>query len=214
VKDVALREIFVKAVCARGRETFQRTHRFRAKYHPEEILGAQITNPRVRATYETPGVRISGTYDVHVWYSYAGGGDSSHDHMDTAVAVQTFDYSAPVPVDSLIEDLSTVQNPEVRVQALRPPRVKDCTVDADGVIHVTVEDGHAVQVVGDTTLWVPVYAGTGSDDYLKKSDDELWEALQDAEEAYDDDLDIDDDFDWAAEDPADADAHVPGHPNR
>ena len=45
-------------------------------------------------------------------------------------------------------------------------------------------------------------------------DDELWEALQDAEEAYDDDLDIDDDFDWAAEDPADADAHVPGHPNR
>ena len=35
-----LREIFVKAVCARGKRSFARLHRFRTKNHPEDLLGA------------------------------------------------------------------------------------------------------------------------------------------------------------------------------
>ena len=190
----ALREIFVKAVCARGRETFQRTHRFRAKYHPEEILGSRVTNPQCRAVMQDGRVRVVGAYDVHVWYSYTSGSqeDGSPGGTHTAVAVQTFEFSAPVPVESLVDDLSAAQNPEVRVQAVRPPQVKDCAVDADGVIHVTVEDGYGVQVVGETTLWVPAYAGVGADgDPMKKSDDQLWEALQDAEDPFDDEWEAD-----------------------
>jgi len=190
----ALREIFVKAVCARGRETFQRTHRFRAKYHPEEVLGARVTNPQCRAVLQDGRVRVVGSYDVHVWYSYAAGSheDGSQGPTHTAVAVQTFEFSVPVPVECLTDDLSSVQNPEVRVQAVRSPHVKDCAVDADGVIHVTVEDGYSVQVVGETSLWVPAYAGLGAQgDHMKKSDDHLWEALQDAEESFDDEWEPD-----------------------
>src|SRR5690606_30612773 len=111
----ALREIFVKAVCARGRETFQRTHRFRAKYHPEEILGSRVTNPQCRAVMQDGRVRVVGAYDVHVWYSYTSGSqeDGSPGGTHTAVAVQTFEFSAPVPVESLVDDLSAAQNPEV-----------------------------------------------------------------------------------------------------
>lgn len=186
----SLREIFVKAVCARGRETCQRTHRFRAKYHPEDILGSQVANDQCRAAFQDGHVRVFGSYDVHVWYSYqTGGQDGDLDgRTHTAVAVQTFDFSTPVEVEPLIEDLGSVQNPEVRVRAVKVPRVKDCAVDADGVIHVTIEDGYQVEVVGETTLWVPVYAGAGVDETLKKGDDELWEAFEEIEDGFEDDF--------------------------
>lgn len=201
----ALREIFVKAVCARGRETCERTHRFRAKYHPEEILGARITNATCRASLQDEEVTVNGSYDVHVWYSYHTSDDDGHGtRKDTAVAVQTFDFSTPIPVESLTDDLNGVGHPEVRVRWVRTPRVKDCVIDADGVIHVTVQDGYGVQVVGETALWVPVYAGVGDDELMKKSDDDLWEALQDAEEDFDpdfidsaDDVELEDDLEEA-----------------
>src|SRR5690606_5153243 len=118
-----------------------------------------------RAVMQDGRVRVVGAYDVHVWYSYTSGSqeDGSTGGTNTAGAVQTFEFAAPVAVESLVDDLSAAQNSEVRVQAVRPPRVKDCAVDADGVIHVTVEDGYGVQVVGETTLWVPAYAGVGAD---------------------------------------------------
>lgn len=197
----ALRQIFVKAVCARGRETCERTHRFRAKYHPEEILGARVTNATCRASLQGEEVVVNGSYDVHVWYAYHTADDGRGSRKDTAVAVQTFDFSTPIAVESLTDDLGGVAHPEVRVRSVRTPRVKDCVIDADGVIHVTVQDGYGVQVVGETALWVPVYAGVGEDELMKKSDDDLWEALQDAEEDWDqdfidsaDDMELEDDL--------------------
>lgn len=201
----ALREIFVKAVCARGRETFQRTHRFRAKYHPDDILGCRVNNATCRASYDDGAVTVNGSYDIHVWYAYTAGGDAetANNRSSTAIAVQTVDFAVDVPVEALVDDLDALQNPEVRVRCVRPPKVRDCAIDADGVIHVTVSDGYGVQVVGETNLWVPVYAGVSSDDVLKKGDDELWEAFQDAEDDFDDtfmdsdgdDIELDPDFD-------------------
>src|SRR5690606_15174276 len=64
----ALREIFVKAVCARGKRGFVRTHRFRTKYHPDDLLGCRVTNHRVAAVLTGGGgVAVQGSYDIHLW---------------------------------------------------------------------------------------------------------------------------------------------------
>jgi len=198
----ALREIFVKAVCARGKRGFVRTHRFRTKYHPDDLLGCRITNHRVTAVLTGGGgVAVQGSYDIHVWYAYTGSGDGSDSgrgKVHTAVAVQTVEFDEHLPVQYLTGSAGAVLHPECRVACTRQPRAREIALDADGVVQVIVEDGYAAEVIGETTLWVPVYAGVGSGSDEKKTL-ELWEIMDsELDDEFDDEL-AEDEFD-AAED--------------
>lgn len=191
----SLREIFVKAVCARGRRTFVRTHRFRTKNHPDDLLGCRVTNHRYTTTMDGSRVTVSGAYDIHMWYSYTGIDDDGQTH--TAVSVQTVQFDEDVPVEYVSGTGGGVLQAEARVTATRHPRAAEVSLDADGVVQVAVEDGYAAEVVGDTTLWVPAYAGAmdGFDDDKKKGFD-FWEAAEgDFDEDFDDEFDDEVDFD-------------------
>ncbi|HEY8418552.1 MAG TPA: outer spore coat protein CotE [Limnochordales bacterium] len=198
----ALREIFVKAVCARGKRGFVRTHRFRTKYHPDDLLGCRITNHRVTAVLTGGGgVAVQGSYDIHVWYAYTGSGDGSdggRGKVHTAVAVQSVEFDEHLPVQYLTGSAAAVLHPECRVACTRQPRAREIALDADGVVQVLVEDGYAAEVIGETTLWVPVYASVGSGSGDKKTL-ELWEIMDsELDDEFDDEL-AEDEFD-AAED--------------
>ncbi|MBO8141650.1 MAG: outer spore coat protein CotE [Firmicutes bacterium] len=192
----ALREIFVKAVCARGKRGFARTHRFRTKYHPDDLLGCRVTNHRYGAVLTGSGVTLQGSYDIHVWYAYSGvgdGADGSRGKVHTGVSVQTVEFQEHLPVQYLTGGPGAVINPECRVAATRQPRAREIALDADGVVQVTVEDGYAAEVIGETTLWVPVYGGVGTGGDEKKAL-ELWESMDsELDDEFDDDLD-DDEF--------------------
>lgn len=186
----SLREIFVKAVCARGRRTFVRTHRFRTKNHPEDLLGCRLTNHRYTTYIDGEQVTVGGSYDIHMWYSYADINDSGK--VQTAVSVQTIEFEENVPVHYLSGTASAVVNAQARVVATRQPRAAEISLDADGVVQVAVEDGYSVEVIGETTLWVPAYSGVAGEfgDDKKKGFD-MWEAADGA----DFDADFEDDFD-------------------
>lgn len=192
----SLREIFVKAVCARGRRTFVRTHRFRTKNHPDDLLGCRVTNHRHSTTLEDGRVTVSGTYDIHLWYSYSDLDDGGR--MHTAVSVQTIEFEERVPVEYLSGSEAVVAQAQARVTATRHPRAAEVTLDADGVVQVTVEDGYAAEVVGETTLWVAAYAG-GADFADKKKHFDMWDAVGDAEEDFDDEFDFEDEFETGAD---------------
>jgi len=191
-----LREIFVKAVCARGKRTFARLHRFRTKNHPEDLLGCRLTNHRFSSSMDGDGVIVTGSYDIHVWYSYSAGDayDGGSGRVQTAVSVQTVEFQERIPVQYIDGSAGGVSNPHCRMTATRHPRATEISLDADGVVQVAVEDGYATEVIADTTLWVPVYAaGDALDD--KKKGFELWEAADgEFDDYFDDELDqIDED---------------------
>lgn len=192
-----LREIFVKAVCARGKRTFARLHRFRTKNHPEDLLGCRLTNHRFSSSMDGDAVIVTGSYDIHVWYSYTTGDDfeGGPGRVQTAVSVQTVEFQERVPVQYIDGSSRGVANPHCRLTATRHPRATEISLDADGVVQVAVEDGYATEVIADTTLWVPVYAaGDALDD--KKKGFELWEAADgEWDDEFDDELDqIEDDI--------------------
>lgn len=192
-----LREIFVKAVCARGKRSFARMHRFRTKNHPEDLLGCRLTNHRFSSSMDGDGVVVTGSYDIHVWYSYAGGDgyDGGSGRVQTAVSVQTVEFQERMPVQYISGSSAGIANPYCRMTATRHPRATEISLDADGVVQVAVEDGYATEVIADTTLWVPVYAaGEFGDD--KKKGFELWEAADgEFDDYFDDELDqIDDEI--------------------
>lgn len=191
----SLREIFVKAVCARGRRTFVRMHRFRTKNHPDDLLGCRVTNHRYTTTMDGTRVTVNGAYDIHMWYSYTGIDDGSR--MHTAVSVQTVEFVEHVPVEYLAGAATAVVGAQAQVTATRHPRAAEVSLDADGVVQVAVEDGYAAEVVGETTLWVPAYAGSmdefGDD---KKKGFGFWEAADgDLDVDFDDEFDDEDDLD-------------------
>lgn len=194
----SLREIFVKAVCARGRRTFVRTHRFRTKNHPDDLLGCRLTNHRYQTHISADQVTVSGSYDIHMWYSYAGLDDGGNVH--TAVTVQTVEFEERLPVQYISGTNTAVVDAQARIVATRLPRAAEISLDGDGVVQVSVEDGYSVEVVGETTLWVAAYAGVGSefgDD--KKKGFGLWEAADDDFDSdFEDEL-YDDDFNAAEE---------------
>lgn len=181
-----LREIFVKAVCARGKRNCARLHRFRTKNHPEDLLGCRVTNHRYSSNMDGHDVVVTGSYDIHVWYSYI---DDATGQVQTAVSVQSVEFEERVPVHYISGSSAGIANPYCRLTATRHPRATEVSLDADGVVQVAVEDGYATEVIADTTLWVPVYAAGDAFDEKKKGF-ELWEAA-DAEfdDEFDDELD-------------------------
>lgn len=191
----SLREIFVKAVCARGRRTFVRMHRFRTKNHPDDLLGCRLTNHRYTTNIDAERVTVSGSYDIHMWYSYTGMDDGGR--MHTAVSVQTVEFEEHVPVQYLSGPPSVIVNAQARVTATRHPRAAEISLDADGVVQVAIEDGYSAEVVGETTLWVPTYVGVaGEFGEDKKKDFGFWEAADgDFENDFEDEFDdSEDDF--------------------
>lgn len=195
----ALREIFVKAVCARGKRGFVRTHRFRTKYHPDDLLGCRVTNHRVAAVLTGGGgVAVQGSYDIHLWYAYTGADGEGRGKVHTAVSVQSVEFDEHLPVQYLTGSAAAVLHPECRVACTRQPRAREIALDADGVVQVLVEDGYAAEVIGETTLWVPVYAGVGSSGDDKKML-ELWEMMDsELDDEFEDDL-AEDEFDAGTE---------------
>lgn len=180
-----LREIFVKAVCARGKRNCARLHRFRTKNHPEDLLGCRVTNHRYSSSMDGEDVIVAGSYDLHVWYSYV----DETGRVQTAVSVQTVDFEERVPVQYISGSSAGIANPHCRMTATRHPRATEVSLDADGVVQVAVEDGYATEVIADTTLWVPVYAA-GDDFDDKKKGFETWEvADSEFDDEFDDELD-------------------------
>lgn len=178
------REIFVKAVVARGDKGFRRIHRLTADHTPEEILGSKVVNHKYTARFASDSAVCDGQYTIHVWYSYGEG-------SQTGILAKTVQYQAMIPVEHL-DSQPWVGTPLVYVHAAKAPYATDTRIDDKGSINVTVEDHWYAEVITETKLCVKVYPEKYLDlDHEKEEDDSDWE-LPDSE-LYDEDAGYDDD---------------------
>lgn len=184
----AYREIFVKAVCARGRERFRQTHSFKPTHEPERILGCWVANHRCMARPTSESVIVDGQYDVNIWYSF-------NNNTQTEIVKGTICYTEQVPVESIGGD-RIGPNAEVRATVTQEPHSVSRTLkkseDGNGtVIQIGIEYEFYSEVICETMMVVralPVSVLEGDD---KKDED--WDI--DAEEVVDDftEDDMDDD---------------------
>ena len=64
------REIVTKTVIGKGKKTFIDTGHIKTSNPPSTILGCWIINHNFNGIKENDKVKINGTYDLNIWYSF------------------------------------------------------------------------------------------------------------------------------------------------
>lgn len=151
-------EIITRAICGTGEKSFRYVKRLSL---PEgktltSVLGASLTRvtlPEV-AEVTVPNRRpmqvpASGSFHVHVWYSYNG-------NDETAVMKETIRVTEMIPVALT----SAVAADEVlaRISVSGAPRCVEAVPEGANGVRVTIEFGLSAEVIGDTKICVRVYS--------------------------------------------------------
>ena len=143
-----IREIVTKAVIGKGNRTFEINVKM-----PEtsglivRVLGAIMTNHRVSAQKSDNMIEISGSYDVHVWYTY------DFDNQ-TDVVRTTVDYGDIIELHDMLRS-NLLDSDEIIAEEIVAPYATDVRIEA-GLIHVDVAFEVAAEVVGETKMRVAI----------------------------------------------------------
>jgi len=143
-----IREIVTKAVIGRGHRTFELVAQM-----PEtselviRVLGAIITNHRVEAWKSGDLIEISGSYDIHVWYTH-------DDDRETAIVRTTVDYGDIISLRDALRD-HLLDSDEITAEEIIAPHATDVRIEA-GTIHVDVAFEVATEVIGETKMRVAI----------------------------------------------------------
>ena len=143
-----IREIVTKAVIGKGHRTFDINVRM-----PEtpdlvvRVLGAIMINHRVFAEKSGNMIEVSGSYDIHVWYTY-------DDDNQTDIVRMTVDYSDLIELhDPLRKHL--LDSDEIIAEEIVAPYATDVRLEA-GIIHVDVALEVVTEVIGETKMRVAI----------------------------------------------------------
>ena len=148
-----IREIVTKAVIGKGTRVFD-IH----VIMPEvaglviRVLGAVITNHKVNAQKSGDLIEISGSYEVHVWYTY-------DDDQQTDIVRTTVDYGDMIKLHQALRS-HLLDSDEITAEEIVSPYATDVRIEA-GMIHVDVAFEVAAEVIGETKMRVAILGPAG-----------------------------------------------------
>lgn len=108
-------EIVTKAVIGKGKKSFNNKYEFDLSEESSGILGCFILNHKMNTFTEGNGIRVNGSFDTNIWYSY-------DNNTKTKVEVQRINYSELINV-SLKDGCTLNENSEIEVSASKNPSV-------------------------------------------------------------------------------------------
>ena len=154
-----IREIYTKAIVAKGKKLSKCTYSFVINDKPNEILGCWITNHRYEAIIKNKIPKVIGSFDVHVWYSL-------NDHLDSCIAKHTMSYVDDMQV-SKKEDRDFENSDIVKSRCLTVPKCLNSYIE-DKKIIVEIEKEMQIEISGETCIKVEV-----------KTEEEIWDDFDD-----------------------------------
>ena len=137
----SFREIVTKAVLGKGKKTFTNHYTLIPEQVPTTILGCWVINHNFRGEKVSDKVRVTGTCDVNIWYSYDG-------DTKTDVIKETQTYREMVHMRNRDEDVTGEQ---IIVRSLKQPTCSDITIN-NHEIHYTIEKELGIELVGDVKV--------------------------------------------------------------
>lgn len=156
--ECSFREIITKAICGTGKQNFRYTEvlTIPAGRVPSSILGSSVTRLKLTeplvteiASDEQKRVRVSGTFDVNVWYSY-------NNDQATDVAKDTIKFTEIIPINEISE--SILGQVEARAILTKAPQCQKTIILDNNQLQVDVELGIYAEIVGETKVFVQVYS--------------------------------------------------------
>ena len=141
------REIVTKAVLGKAKKTFINHYSLTPEEKPTTILGCWVINHKFDGVKENNKVRIKGSSDVNIWYSY-------DDDTKTLVSKQTITYNELLNVSKKIEsDLNN--NSEIIVRSLKDPSCTKVEIK-EGNIEYDIEKELGIEIVGDSKVRIAI----------------------------------------------------------
>ena len=143
-----IREIVTKAVIGKGNRAFDFS-----VVMPEttglviRVLGAVMTNHRVKAEKSGDMIDISGSYEIHVWYTYDNG-------EKTDIVRMTVDYGDIIELRNALRE-NLLDSDEINAEEVVAPYATDVRIE-EGLIHVDVALEVVAEVIGETKMRVAI----------------------------------------------------------
>lgn len=165
------REIVTKTVLGKGKKLFTNHYSLTPEEKPSTILGCWVINHRFEGNKEQNKIRVKGTSDVNIWYSY-------DNNTKTIVSKQTITYDELLNVNKKRES-NIGNNVEVIVESLKDPTCTKVEIK-DGKIEYDIEKELGIEIVGDAKVRIAV-----------DESEEKWDEILDDQEEKDIMKDID-----------------------
>ena len=159
------REIVTKTVLGKGKKLFTNHYVLTPEEVPSTILGCWVINHKFEGFKENDKIRVKGTSDVNIWYSY-------DNNTKTLVSKQTISYDELLSVTKRRES-NINDKVEVIVESLKDPSCKKVEIN-DGKIEYDIEKELGIEIVGDAKVRIVV-----------NDEEEQWENIIDEKEEHD-----------------------------
>ncbi len=132
------REIVTKAVIAKGKKLFTDDYTVGVSNKPSTILGCWVINHNFNGVKTGDEIRITGSYDVNIWYSY-------DNDTKTEVLKENKTYTEVVHLRDRDEETT---GEEIIVRSLKQPSCVKVDI-VDGNIKYVIEKELGIELVGD-----------------------------------------------------------------
>ena len=157
---MAFREIVTKAVIAKGKKKYKNEYEITVDEEPTTVLGCWIINHDFSAHDDNGRVKINGSFDANVWYSY-------DNDTKTKVASKHITYDEIEKIN--IPNNDSV-NRDIIIRSLKQPTCTSAKEDKN-IIRLQVEKELGIEIVGDTKVKI-----SSVDD-----DNDTWDELSDTD---------------------------------
>ncbi len=139
------KEIVTKAVIGKGKKTFRNTYELRTTDKIDTVLGCWVINHAMNGSNDNGRVRINGSFDVNIWYSY-------DNNTKTSVEARKISYTELVNVH-LKENSTLTNDSEIIINSLKNPTVIDVS-SKDNLIKYEIEKELGIEIIGDAKVMI------------------------------------------------------------
>lgn len=154
-----IREIYTKAIVAKGKKLSKSTYSFTLSHNPDEILGCWMTNHHYEAAIKNRVPKIIGTFDVHIWYSF-------DEEKESMVEKHQVTYIDDMQV-SKKEDRELETSDQVKARCIEKPKCLSASLNQNTAT-MEIEKEMQIEITGETCIKVKV-----------KDEEEIWDDLED-----------------------------------
>lgn len=149
------KEIVTKAVIGKGKKTFRNKYEAITTDRIDTVLGCWVINHTMSGFNDNGRVRISGSFDVNIWYSY-------DNNTKTSVEARKITYTEIVNI-RLKENSTLTNDSEIIITSLKNPTVIDVSA-RNNIINYEIEKELGIEIIGDAKVMIQI-VDDGFDDY-------------------------------------------------
>lgn len=142
-----VREIITKAIVSKGSKKSIKKHSFTFE-DITKVLGCWLTNHNYCAYFDEGQPVVKGTYDLHLWYSFVDGKDSTI----FKTQIEYLDKMDVISHDERTFDTSDTIEPICNIE----PKCIGAVLE-QGNVSIEIEKEMAIRIIGDACLKIKTH---------------------------------------------------------